>query len=290
MPISYIHNILILNIMRIVWLNHAHRWKNRPASIFQPLRTYLSVVVRYACCLMFAVCGLTACQQEEPELRPTTSGRGGVLEVELLRGGRPVVATRAVDNDLVVEIWTAGGALYKKFEPGTMPNKIEFADDEIGHYILKAYTDNQTNWPEKNNGKGEGCYYGETEFDMDLDIIVRLTLDVPMTNYAVSLKLPELFTDLFTSYTFTVKSGMQTLTLAEGEKAYLSVSHGFSFALEATNADGKTSRHSALEYPYPVEAGKLYTVRYSYSSDATKGGADVEVTDDMEDEDKGMEI
>ena len=42
MPISYIHTLILLvlgasfaRVMRIVWLNRAHHWKNRPASMFQ---------------------------------------------------------------------------------------------------------------------------------------------------------------------------------------------------------------------------------------------------------------
>ena len=269
---------------------HARQFHNSRASIFRPLRDTLPVVARLACCLMSLSLFLTACQQEE--LVPSR-GKGGMLELDLLRGGRPVVSTRAVDNDLAVQILDEDGKEVFNWSAGNVPHPIQF--EEAGTYTLKAFTENQNTWPEENDGKGAGYYYAETQVEIVEDSIVRLTLDVPMTNYAVSLKLPELFYEpdsarLFQSYTFTLKSSSRTVTITEGEKAYFAVSEGFSFALEATNTDGKTSRHSALEYPRQVEAGKLYTVRYSYSSDATKGGVDVEVTDDMEDDDKDVEI
>ena len=229
---------------------------------------------------------LTACQQEEVV---PSRGKGGMLELDLLRGGRPVVSTRAVDNDLAVQILDEDGKEVFNWSAGNVPHPIQF--EEAGTYTLRAFTENQDSWQTENDGRGAGCYYAETQVCIAEDSVVRLKLDVPMTNYAVGLKLPELFyPDLFQSYTFTLKSGSRTVTVTEGEKAYFAVPEGFSFALEATNTDGKTSRHSALEYPRQVEAGKLYTVRYSYSSDATKGGVDVEVTDDMEDDDKDVEI
>lgn len=309
MLISYIHNILILLVLGMSGIvvsivaqqlpvRCAMYWSTlryvleygalctgvRRASYWRMLRKALSAVA----IPVISVFCLTACQQEE--LVPTRE-KGGVLELELLRGGRPVVsATRAVDSDLAVEILDEQGTTVHQWQAGEqVANRIAF--DHAGRYTVKAYTDNQQNWQEANGGKGEGCYYAETEVYVAEDSIVRLTLDVPMTNYAVSLKLPELFyPDYFSAYTFTVKGNGRSLTLKEGEKAYFPLPYLFTYTLRATNTDGKTYQHSAIEYPYPVEAGKLYTVRYSYSSDATKGGVDVEVTDDMEDNDQEMEI
>ena len=312
MPISYIHNILILLALGVVsivvsivaqqlpvrcvtyWSTlrnvleyDTHCTGVRNASYWRMLRKALSAVA----IPVISVFCLTACQQEET-LVPT-SGRGGMLELDLLRGGRPVVSTRAVDSDLAVQILDENGNEVFNWSASNVPHPIQF--EKAGTYTLKAFTENQDNWQTENAGRGAGCYYAETQVEIVEDSIVRLTLDVPMTNYAVSLKLPELFYEpdsarLFKSYTFTLKSGSRTVTIKEGEKAYFDVNHGFTYALKATNIDGKASQHSAIEYPYSVEAGKLYTVRYSYSSDATKGGADVEVTDDMEDEDKDAEI
>ena len=216
---------------------------------------------------------LTSCQQDDM----TTAT--GVLELELTRAGRPAVATRAVDDDLTVDILDDEGTLLNHYTPGTVPEKILLMK---GSFRLRAYTDNQTTWQTANGGKGEGCYYAETSFSMDEDMVFRLKLDVPMTNYAVGLKLPQHFTSLFRTYTFTLTSGTRSVNIAEGEKAYFSLADGgFTYALRATNIDGNTHSHSAIEFP-DVEAGKLFTIRYSYDSDATSGGVDIVITDDME--------
>ena len=233
--------------------------------------------------LLTIIC-LTACQQEQ--LQPS-QGRG-VLELDLQRMGRPTVITRAVDDDLTVDI-LKDGVLYNgmHFTPGNVPVKIVL---EPGLFTIRAYTDNQDSWKTANGGKGESCYMAETTVEMEEDMVKRLTLQVPMTNYAVSLELPEFFNNLFRSYVFTLKSGGRTTTIKEGEKAYFDpADQGFSYALSATNTDGNTHAHSAINFP-DVAAGKLFTLRYSYDSDATSGGVDIVITDDMETDDTNVSL
>ena len=226
---------------------------------------------------------LTACQQEP--LQPS-QGRG-VLELDLQRVGRPTMTTRAVDNDLAVDI-LKDGVLYEgmHYAPGSVPRKIVL---EAGTFTVRAYTDNQTTW-KTSSDKGEACYFAETTVVLEDDMVKRLTLAVPMINYAVSLQLPDLFDNLFRSYLFTLKSGGRTVTISEGEKAYFDPSDGgFSYALTATNTDGNTHSHSAINFT-DVASGKLFTLRYNYDSDANSGGVDIVITDDMETDDTDVNL
>ena len=234
---------------------------------------------------ILAIVLLTACQQDV--LTPTAEQGSAVLELTLTRAGRPVATTRAIDSDLALNIYKSDNTLFVHYAPGEVPQKIVL---EPGTFRVVAYTDNQTTWKTGNGGKGEGCYYAETSVEMEFDAVTRLTLNVPMINYAVGLQLPQFFNNLFRSYTFTLKSGGRTTAIKEGERAYFDVADGgFTYSLRATNTDGKTSSHSAIEFP-DVEVGKLFTVSYNYDSDATSGGVDIVITDDMETDDTDVKL
>lgn len=246
-------------------------------------RLYIYIIM---CCLF-----LTACQQELPDNLKGES----FLELDLLRAGKPLVATRAEVSDLTVTILREDRTVYKSFTADALPDKIVL---EPGNFIVQAYTDNQNSWKTAASGKGEGCYFAEATVVMEYDAVTRLKLDVPMTNYAVGLQLPDMFDILFNpdskpfpnSYIFTLKSGERTVTIKEGERAYFDVADGgFSYALEATNNDGKTSRHSAIDFT-EVLAGKLFTVKYNYSTDTNTGGVVIVITDDMEDDDNDVHL
>ena len=227
---------------------------------------------------------LAACQQDELQ----TVQDEAVLLLDLERMGRPTMAvTRACDADLAVDILDADRALYRHYDAGSVPQKIVL---EPGTFVIQAYTDNQTTWTDANEGKGEPCYFQEVSVEMEYDMVKRLQMSVPMTNYAVGLQLPALWDNLFRSYTFRLKSGGRTVVIRQGERAYFDVSDGgFSYALSATNTDGRTSSHSAIPIT-DIEAGKLYTLRYSYDSDATTGGVDIVITDDMETDDNNVNL
>ena len=216
---------------------------------------------------------LTACH-EETDITTATA----TLELELTRAGRPAATTRAVDADLAIDILDDEATLLQHYAPGHVPAKIVLAP---GTFTLRAYTDNQDTWTAANNGRGEPCYAATTTFTLTEDMVQRVKLDVPMTNYAVTLQLPQYFNNLFPTYTFTLTSDTRTITINEGQKAYFNANNTFTYALRATNIDGVTHAHSAIEYP-DIEPGKLFTIRYSYDSDATSGGVDIVITDDME--------
>ena len=223
--------------------------------------------MKYPIYILLSIVLFTACQQDE--LAPT-DGKA-VLELDLLLNGRPQMeVSRACDADLVVDI-------LDDYDAGSVPQKIVL---EPGTFYIQAYTDNQENWKLANDGKGEACYFQETSVEMEYDMVKRLQMRVPMTNYAVGLQLPDLWDMLFNAYTFRLKSGGRTVVIRQGEHSYFDLADGgFSYALSATNTDGRTSSHSAINYT-EVEAGKLYTLSYHYDSDANSGGIDI-VIDDM---------
>lgn len=235
---------------------------------------------------MVAALSLASCTQEE--FREPTIGKG-TLVLNVGTGQSPRVVTRAVDSDLVLELYKSDGTLYRHYDAGTAPDKIELEAGEV--YTVKAYTDNQETWQTDNDGAGAACFYGDTTVSVSEDETVYCTYKVPMTNYAVTFSLPDKFDQLFTSKTFTVKSGSRTVELTqEGTKAYFSVdAEGFKYQLQATNTDGKTSRHSLIDYP-DVEAGKRYNVKYIYSTDLSTGGIEIDITDNMEHEDEDIEV
>lgn len=230
--------------------------------------------MKYPIYILLSIVLFTACQQDE--LAPT-DGKA-VLELDLLLNGRPQMeVSRACDADLVVDILDEDRVLYRHYDAGSVPQKIVL---EPGTFYIQAYTDNQENWKLANDGKGEACYFQETSVEMEYDMVKRLQMRVPMTNYAVGLQLPDLWDMLFNAYTFRLKSGGRTVVIRQGEHSYFDLADGgFSYALSATNTDGRTSSHSAISYT-EVEAGKLYTLSYHYDSDANSGGIDI-VIDDM---------
>lgn len=234
--------------------------------------------------IILALVLLTACQQDE--LSVVDQGKA-VLELSLTRAGRPIAITRAVDDDLVVDIYKSDNSQVAHYDAGSVPQKIIL---EPGTFKVVAYTNNQETWKTGNNGRGEACYYAEATVEMETDMVVRLALDVPMINYAVGLQLPRYFSNLFRAYTFILKSGGRTTSIKEGERAYFDVADaGFTYSLRATNTDGTTHSHSAIEFP-EIEAGKLFTICYSYDSDANSGGVDIVITDDMETDDTDVKL
>lgn len=225
--------------------------------------------------LLSAVILMISCQQNDI---PNIAGRECILELELACANKPSATTRAVEADLAVTILDADGKTYKFYHAGNVPDKIVL---EPGTFTVRAYTDNQDSWKTGNGGKGEPCYYAEKNIVMEYDSRHKLSMEVPMLNYAVSLKLPELFHELFSSYTFTLNSGEREVTINDEEKAYFDIAdEGFSYALSTINTDGVSHGHSAINFT-DVESGKLYLLKYSYDSDATSGGIDIEISDDM---------
>lgn len=227
---------------------------------------------------------IAGCQQET---LPKLSNGECILELQVSHSNKPVSMTRAVDSDLAVKILDAEGKLYKIYSPGTVPTKIVL---EPGTFEILAYTDNQDTWTQANGGKGEPCYYTSKQIKMEYDEIKRISISVPMVNYGVSLKLPEHFYYLFPSHSFNLTSGNRSVATQENEMAFFTPDEvGFAYALQATNTDGVTHSHSAIQFT-GVESGKHYVVRYGYALDANSGNVDIEIYDDMQMEDTDVEI
>ena len=222
-----------------------------------------------------------ACQHEEVLVGET------VLDVNLSRGLKPSVATRAVDADLALTILDEQGNVCKQYAAGTVPQRIVLFP---GTFTLRAFTENEDTWAEANNGKGEGYYFAETQVVLEEDKTTYTTMNVPMQNYAVALSLPAQFDQMFNAYTFTLKSGIRTVSIKEGEKAYFAVAEGgFSYQLSATNTDNTTHTSSEVKYTQ-VLSGKLYTMTYSFADDAATGGVEIEITDDMDVTDEDVNL
>lgn len=229
-------------------------------------RSFLYIVVLVSVLLWMTAC--TTWTDDSPV------GGTGVLHLSLSRNAIPELGTRAIDDDLVVDLFDADGTLFRHFASGEVPEKMVVKAGV--RYTLRVYTDNQDTWQTANNGVGEGCYAGETTVMVGEDETFYCTYRVPMTNYAVQFILPEYFHDLFAAYTFTLSGGDRQVTLTEGQKAYLSPENGFSYQLQVTNIDGVTHSQD-VQTQQDVRAGLLYSIKYSYSY-----GTSVEVSGNAE--------
>lgn len=221
--------------------------------------------------IFLGVFTLTACQQA---ILPERTKGECVLELDIACADVPVVVSRAVDADFALRILDGSGREYLYYPAGEVPRRIVL---EPGLFALYAYTDNQETWHTANDGKGEGCYYGGQLVSIEEDHTTRVSMSVPMTNYAVGLKLPEGFDDMFESYQCVLKSGSREVTISEGELAYFSVADGgFSYALSSTNIDGESNALAPESYT-DVQSGKMYLLNYHFGFEATRGVLEVEV-------------
>lgn len=202
---------------------------------------------------------LAACGQEE---LPSGEGVGylSLENIQLQAAEEEIIQTRAVDNDLYVQI--DDGTPYS---PGNAPSTIELS---AGTHTLKAYTS-------ENYKPGEAWYYGETSFNIEEGKVNAVTLEVPMRTFGIRLELPEGFEDYFSDPTFTVTYGDKegTITADGGTYHFLYDSEvsAVSYTLSATNADGEPlsqegSRASWPAEKKPLEAGKIYVITYDYAT------------------------
>lgn len=223
--------------------------------------------------ILMCVACLASCQTDMVEPNQGT----GTLKLGMTRSG--VASTYSIDEDLALKILDSNGDVYVEFRAGSVPDKLVL---EPGTFTVVAYTENQDSWFTENNGRGAACYYGECEVSIEFDQIAYVNMQVPMTNYAVTLTLPNLFHDLFKEYTFNIVCGERSVNINENEKAYFAVSEkGFTYKLFATNTDNISHSTNPLTYS-KVEKGKLYDITYYYGTDANSGGVDIEITDNME--------
>ena len=240
------------------------------------MRQYTLYIVAY-------LLALASCQSE----LPIPEQGNCYLELNLSRIGVAKRQTRAIDNDLALKILDNKGNVYIQYRAGSVPHKLVLSP---GIFTVIAYTENQDDWIKANDGRGEASYYGSCQVEMAFDQTTYANLQVPMTNYAVSLALPEYFHDFFPSYTFSLNSGERHTKVKEGEKAYFDAEDGgFTYQLTATNTDQITHHTTPITYK-KVESGKLYQMTYYYGTDDNSGGLDIEITDNTEKEDQKVPL
>ena len=128
--------------------------------------------------------GFSSCANEE--LVPAK--KEGTLELTVSRFPIPVVSTRAVEEDLNVDVVDPSGEEpTKHFAAGAVPSKIALTADK--EYRIVAYTSNQNTWQTANGGLGEPCFWGETTATVEEDATVYVTYQVPMIRLLQKLYL-----------------------------------------------------------------------------------------------------
>lgn len=218
----------------------------------------------YTICL--GLVGLFACQQED---LPSV-GETGFLSLENMTvevANTESISTRAVDNDLYVEISSQDVTpeVTLKYNPGDkIPSKIELG---AGRYALKIYND--TTLLDKTP-----VFYKDTIFDIEAGKVNYLSVKVPMINWGVQLDLPQNFANWFDeeNYRFTVKVGEKTVELKDEEIAYFSYSNGvkLSYQLGATNNDGERFESEEIIYDEALSPGTIYVITYDYATKALR--------------------
>lgn len=208
---------------------------------------------------------LISCQQEDILSEQEKKGYLQLTNLSLVSPTIESVQTRAVDEDLYVEI--TGTDVNDTYEPGTLPNKIEL---EAGEYTLKAY-----NEAYQNKTANAPQYYVEETFTIEAEKVTYPTISVPMVNVGISLatlsdELQGLFNDVELSF-YTTDEQTETV-LQPGETVYMDYAEDmtFTYTLTATNADNETFTTEKKTYGNvegeKVESGHCYVITYSLAS------------------------
>lgn len=208
---------------------------------------------------------LISCQQEDILSEQEKKGYLQLTNLSLVSPTIESVQTRAVDEDLYVEI--TGTDVNDTYEPGTLPNKIEL---EAGEYTLKAY-----NEAYQNKTANAPQYYVEETFTIEAEKVTYPTIAVPMVNVGISLatlsdELQGLFNDVKLSF-YTTDEQTETV-LQPGETVYMDYAEDmtFTYTLTATNADNETFTTEKKTYGNvegeKVESGHCYVITYSLAS------------------------
>lgn len=212
---------------------------------------------------------LASCQQEN-EI-PSGKGYLSVEGIELQSQVVTEVASRAVDEDLTVDLYK-GGQFVRNLTPEEMQNKIEL--ETATDYMLKVYSanyGNESTWG--NDTKGEPVYYKEVSFVVTEGTTTAVKVQVPMITFAVCLNLTAVTGNWLQDYTFTVTSGSRSVALQNGETAYFPCSEGvsFNYQLSITNSDNESQVQSGswgAENGETVAQNTVYTVTYNWATES----------------------
>lgn len=212
----------------------------------------------YTCAI--SLISLFACQQEE---LPSNNNVGylSLENISIQSANVETITTRAVDNDLYVEI--SGNGSTTTYEPGNTPSKIELPK---GEYTLKAYNAAyNASWA--NNNKGEAAFYIDNKsFTIEEGKVNYLSVEVPMTNIGVRLALPEGFSNWFNTYSFNVSAGNRSVSITNGETVYFNTGQDISYTLSAQNNDSEQKTDSKTITKDQIAAGTIYVITYDYAT------------------------
>ncbi len=225
---------------------------------------------------------LSSCRQEEMQ----QGGKGWLSVQSLSVNGVDVLKaldTRAMDEGLTVNILDTEGNVLQEY---TQANAEELRKVVLnaGNYTLRAFSDNYDQ-TYTNSELGDAKYYAEQAFSIEEGKVCLVALSVPMTNFGITLILPDGFQTHFPSYGLTLTSGSRQVVIKEGEMAFFEVGEGkYTYQLAATNTDDEYFQTKVITY-MPTEGGKLYKMTYYYGTGDNNGGFDIEIDDDMPDDD-----
>ena len=218
--------------------------------------------MKYVIYILLTLFLLARCQKEDYGGTPRGMGPRVLETLSVPAEKVKTVFTRAVEPDLYVEIWQNGQLLTgQRYEPGKVPGKLDLP---AGVYLLKTYNQayqDMSGWLDTE--KGNMAFSAEKDFEIESNEINYLSVEVPMVNIGVSLKLPEGFSDRFKDYHFTVQVGNRSVEISNGETAYFPLSE-VTYILSATNNDGENKTKSKT-IKSPV-AGTIYEISYGYAA------------------------
>ena len=198
-----------------------------------------------------------SCAQTE-DVRPAM---GTVSVVLSKQAESPELVTRTVDDDLQVDLLDAEGSVLYHYAEGEATAGLNGLTLEAGTYTLHAYTANY-DAEYSSAERGEAKYYAETDIHVVAGRQQRVGLQVPMTNMAFTLSLPEGVGERFTNIRFSLTRGDRSRELADGETAYfdLTPSADLEYTLEMTNADGEVRSQEKYLKAAAQRAGTPYTI------------------------------
>lgn len=203
----------------------------------------------------------TSCSTDSNQTAGVGKGMLALQEVAVMNPNQEAIG-RGIDNDLAIQVLKADNTPVAgmSYAAGSeIPSKLNL---DAGNYKLYAYTENQTSWRSENNGLGTAVFALTEPFTIEEDWVTYLNLKVPMTNYGVSIQMPNNFNDWFSDYTLTVKEGNRSVPIKGNETAYFD-NESLQLVLSAKNVDGEQYELPARTISN-LEAGRLYTITYSF--------------------------
>lgn len=127
-------------------------------------------------------------------------------------------------------------------------------------------------------GFGKPCFLGSTNFAIEPGKLTNVGITVKLTNSIVRIRCTEAFSNYFTDYTFTVKTGASnTFSFPKSEtRAVFMDAFKFTISGTLTNQGGTVQTFAPKEYAN-LEPGTCYTVTFDAG---TTGGSTITISFD----------